>query len=146
MADDIVRHITKSEDFTERRKTARLDVAIKVHYLVKRQTADGFEAIKNAVTKDISLGGCLLLVAEDIQIGSELELEILLGETDSEALRIKGRILRLNRQEHGLYEYGIAFDSISKETRRLFADYFFAKMYEMIGLSEWPTDRKTKQA
>jgi c-di-GMP-binding flagellar brake protein YcgR len=137
---DILRHITKSEDFIEQRKTARLDVPIKIEY-----RALSTENRAQAVSKDISVGGCLLLVSEELPINSELELQIFLGETESEALKIKGRIVRLNRQEKELYEYGIAFDELSKEARRLFADYFFAKMYEMIGLSEWPTDRRIKK-
>lgn len=102
------------------------------------------EERKNAVTKDISAGGCLLLVSEKLPMNSELELEILLGDSASEALKLKGRLVRLNRQEKKMFEYGISFDAISKNTRRLFADYFFARMYEMIGLSEWPTDKRTK--
>lgn len=135
-----LRQITHSEDFEERRKTARLDIPIKVQYrIIGKQ-----EHIKGAVTKDVSVGGCLLIAAEDIPLNSELELEIFLGVSDEESLKIKGRIARLDRKEHELYEFGIFFDSLSKDARRLFADYFFSKMYEMIGLSEWPTDRRAK--
>ena len=86
------------------------------------------------------------MVTEELPINSEVELQIFLGSSESEALKIKGRIARLNRTEKDLYEYGIAFDGLGKEARRLFADYFFAKMYEMIGLSEWPTDKSAKKA
>jgi c-di-GMP-binding flagellar brake protein YcgR len=143
---DILRHVTKSEDFNEQRKTARLDVPIKVQYrILDERRATNDERRKEAVTKDISAGGCLLLVAEELPANSEVELQIFLGESQTESLTLKGKIARLNRAEKDLYEYGIAFDSISREARRLFADYFFAKMYEMIGLSEWPTDRKAKK-
>jgi len=138
--------VTNSEDFNEKRKTARLDIPIKVQYNILdegRETKD--EGRKAAVTKDISAGGCLLLVTEELPINSEVELQIFLGDTESEALKIKGNISRLNRTEKDLYEYGISFAEISKEARRLFADYFFAKMYEMIGLPEWPTDRRLKK-
>jgi c-di-GMP-binding flagellar brake protein YcgR len=145
---DIVRHITHSEDFTEHRKAARLDVPIKVEYRVLHLKGEGGapqEEARGAVTKDVSAGGCLLLVTEDIPVDSEVELQIFLGDTESESLTLKGRVVRLNREERDIHEYGISFADMSKEARRLFADFCFAKMYEMIGLSEWPTDRRIKK-
>ncbi|MFH1791753.1 MAG: PilZ domain-containing protein [Candidatus Omnitrophota bacterium] len=138
----VLRQVTKSEDFVERRKTARLDVAIRVEYKV----LGVHDSAKGTVAKDISTGGCLLVASEDIAPGSDVELQILLGDSESEALRLKGKIVRLNRKEGGVYEYGISFDALSSEARRLFADYFFAKMYEMIGLPEWPTYKKKKNS
>lgn len=139
--EDILRHLTNSQDFVEQRKAARLDVAVKVQYKVTGNQ----DCPKEAVTKDISQGGCLLVTGEDIPLNSEVELEISLGEAEQEALKLRGRIIRLNRATKGLYEFGISFAEISSEARRLFADYFFAKMYELIGLSEWPTDKRTKR-
>ena len=137
---DILRHVTNSEDFNEKRKTARLDIPIKITYKVL-----GEDENKAAVTKDMSAGGCLILTTEKLPENTEVGLDISLGESDSEALMLKGRIVRLNREEKGLYEYGISFKDLSKDARRLFADFCFARMYEMIGLPEWPTDRKLKK-
>lgn len=134
---NILKSLTHSEDFIEQRKTVRLDIPIKVEYRI--QTT---EDKKSAVTKNVSAGGCLLLVAEELPEGAELELDIMLGEGESEALKLKGKILRINRHEEGLFEYGISFGETGKEARRLFADFCFAKMYEMIGLSEWPTKKR----
>lgn len=145
--------ITGTEDFEERRKTARLDMAIEVRYCVLgegvRSLSEGRaepprRGRKDARTKNVSAGGCLLLTKEELPVNSQLELQIFLDEGEHEALTLQGRIARLNREGKGSYEYGIAFDELSKEARRLFADYFFAKMYDMIGLSEWPTNRKVK--
>ena len=84
------------------------------------------------------------MAAEELKIGSSVELEILLGESESEFLNLTGSIVRLNRQEGRFFEYGIAFSHMGKEARRLFADFCFGKMYEMIGLSDWPTDKRNK--
>jgi len=136
-----LRYATESQDFKELRKTARLDIPIKIRYAVIGKGATP----KGAVTKDISQGGCLLVVTEKLPIKSELELEVLLGEDGTEALRLRGRVVRLNRHERGLYEYGMVFNNLSSEGRRLFADYCFAKMYDMIGLNEWPTDKRNRK-
>ena len=117
------------KDFLEQRKTARLDVSIQAN-------------LKGAVTKNISVGGCLLLTTEDLSLGTILEMEMRLQGETGNLLSIKGEIVRLNRAEKGLYEYGIAFENLSKEKREIFANYFFKKMYEMIGLKEWPTDTR----
>ncbi len=140
-APTVLRQITHSEDFNELRKTARLDVPIKVQYKI----IGGEGNHKGAVTKDMSAGGCLLLVTEELSLNSDVALQIFLGDNESEALKLKGKITRLNRAEKDLYEYGIAFNELSRETRRLFADYCFAKMYELIGLPEWPTDKRAKK-
>ncbi len=144
---EIVRHLTNSEDFNEQRKSARLDIPIKVQYGVigSQPAARSPEEKKAGLTKDISPGGCLLLATEELAKNTRIELVILLGGTRDEALKLKGKIVRLNRKAAGLYEYGISFIEMGMEERLLFADYFFAKMYEMTGLSEWPTDRRMKK-
>lgn len=133
----VLRKVTGSGSFDERRRAARLDIPIKVRYKIKEEEKKS----KDGVTKNISVGGCLFLVQEELPLNSVVELEIFLGDTESESLKLKGKILRLDRKEKGLFEYGIAFNGLSSEGRRLFADYCFAKMYQMIGLPEWPTAR-----
>ena len=120
---DISQCLTESGDFQERRKTARLDVPIRVEYKIIGRK----ESPKAAVTKNVSAGGCLFLTTEELPVGLEVELQVFLGETETEALKLKGRIARLNRAEKDLYEFGIVFDALSNETCRLFANYFLAK-------------------
>lgn len=133
------------EDYQERRKSARLDIPIKVAYKVVGKKIGDDVSVKGAITKNISSGGCLLLVEEEIPEASMIELEIFLGENEKDVLRLQGSIVRLSRSGENAYEYGISFNEISREAKRLFADFCFAKMYELIGLSEWPTDKRVKK-
>ncbi len=126
-------------DYSERRKSARLDIPLDVRY---RVLENGLHE-KNAITKNVSAGGCLLMSDESICDGTKLELDIMLGQ-GGESLRICGTIVRSLKGEGRCMEYGIAFDEMSRDAKRLFADYCFAKMYEMIGLSDWPTARAGK--
>lgn len=126
------------EDGFERRKTARLDIPLDVRY----KTVDEGVGAKRALTRNMSAGGCLLLSNEKISTGTRLELDIMLGD-GSESLRICGVVVRKSGKGKE-FEYGIAFDEMSREAKRLFADFCFAKMYEMIGLSDWPTSRQKK--
>jgi len=139
---DILQYVTKSVDFVERRRTARLNASVKTRWFTVG--AEGIQqeqdySVNEAVVRDISLGGCLLLATQELGLNSEIGLEIFLRQTDS--VKVFGRVLRLSRAEGGLFEYGITFSNVDKETRRIFADYFFTKMYELTGLSSWPTDK-----
>jgi len=134
--ESVLRHLTGTSEFEERRKAARLDIPLQVEYMIKGRRAEGFE---RALTKDVSAGGCLLLAKEEIPPDSVLDLKIFLGEKEEETILLKGGIVRLNSSQGGFYEYGVVFDGLSAEARRMFADFCFAKMYEMIGLANWPT-------
>jgi c-di-GMP-binding flagellar brake protein YcgR len=128
------------DEFIERRKAARLDIPIRVDYIVHGSNSSDQKI--PATTKNISAGGCLLVAEEKIDLGSLIELHVFLGDGDAEALRLNGTVVRPGRAAKGVYEYGISFSGMSSGARRLFADFCFAKMYEMVGLPDWPTDRK----
>ncbi len=124
----------------ERRRSARLDIPIEVVYSVS-----GSGENRAAKSSNISAGGCLLITEEELPADSLIDLEILLGDSGGESLKIRGHIVRASESSTGRHEYGIAFENISNEARRLFADFCFARMYEFIGLSDWPTDRTKKK-
>ncbi len=136
----VLRQVTGATDFDERRKTARLDIPLKVEYVVKKDVMS--EAAHDAKTKDVSVGGCLLLTNEELPIDSMVEIKLFLGTSETEALILQGRVVRLSNKNKTTYEHGIAFDEMCSEARRLFADFCFAKMYEMIGLTNWPTEKR----
>jgi len=136
----VLRQVTRSEDFLEQRKPARLDISIKARYKV---SAKG-KTLKDALTKNVSAGGCLVLATEEIPVDSEVEVTLFLNKTGSDELALKGKIVRSSSVKEGLYEYGVSFSPLTKEERTVFADFCFSKMYEMIGLSEWPTDRRSE--
>lgn len=123
----------------ERRKAARLDIPIKVQYRVT-----SLEEVKEAVTRNISAGGCLLLAGEALEVGLCVELSIFLGASETESLVLNGKIVRQMSLDNGRNEFGVEFENMSRDARHLFAEFCFARMYEMIGLSGWPTDRSQK--
>lgn len=128
--------------FDERRKTSRLDLCAPVRYC--KATSEG-GIFKESVTKDVSAEGCLLLVAEKMRKNTTLKLELYLSDGNRAAMELEGKVVRLNRSEDGLYEYGIEFSSVKREDRKRFAEYCFQKMYEKVGLVDWPTDRNGKK-
>lgn len=131
------KNVTLTDENMERRKSARLDIPIKVMYRTVGTKGD-------AATKNISAGGCLLALPEALPLNSEIDLDVILGDSEQEVLSLRGQIVRCVKQGPDLYEHGVSFAGMSPGARRLFADFCFAKMYEMIGLNEWPTDKRTK--
>lgn len=142
----VLRRAVNSDDLSEQRKNARLDLPLKVRYKVINEAGENKNDNELSVAaKNISVNGCLLLTTENIPINSMVRLEIFLDESESAILTLEGRIVRLERAENGLYEFGIFFTAVNKDARRIFADFCFSRMYEMVGLNEWPTDQRGKK-
>lgn len=129
-----------NDEFTERRRHARLNLSMKVDYKV---TSTG-EGQRSTLSRDMSLGGVLLLVSEKMDAGTPLELEIYLSEIDNQPVKTRGEVIwqgELGEREEGYYHTGIAFSGIKEEDKKRFADFCFSQMYELVGLPDWPTKR-----
>lgn len=135
----VVRYVTGAVDLMERRRAARLDVPLKVQYKLLND-----KNVKEGATRNISASGCLVLMEDKYPVGSLLELKIFFDKRRSKPLALDAKIVRLNRAEGGLHEYGMAFNKVEKEQRKLFADFCFTKMYERIGLLDWSADKGVK--
>jgi len=127
---NILKEVMSSKDFVELRRSSRLNIPLKTRY----KLVGKHQRQKHATIKNIAARGCLLLVMEKLPLKSEVEFEIFLGGSKSVSLKVKGSIVRFRCVKKGLYEYGISFATLSPESRRLFTDFCFAKMYEMTGL------------
>jgi c-di-GMP-binding flagellar brake protein YcgR len=123
------RQILSSGVATERRSVSRFDVDASVKY----RRADG-GVKRDAVTKDISADGCLLLISERIPENASLDMEIYLPDGKPAPIYISGNVVRVNKSEGKLYECGVSFENIPAEYKRRFADHCFAKMYEALGI------------
>jgi len=123
-------------DYREKRKAARLDIPIRVEYSSHALKGSS----RAAHTKNISAGGCLLVTSEELPIDSVVELDIYVGEHGVEPIKLTGSIVR-EAKCGGQFEYGISFAQMNLDAKKKFADFCFSKMYELIGLSKWPTAR-----
>jgi c-di-GMP-binding flagellar brake protein YcgR len=125
------------DGFEEKRKTARLNVSVEVRYRVTR----GGDEVRDCTARDISAGGCLLRAREELPAGTAIELDIILDGTGKGSLKLRGEVVRLEDKGGGEYEAGIAFERLDERSLSILVKYCFKKMYEMIGLPEWPTSR-----
>lgn len=128
------------EEFIERRKHARLNLSMKVDYKVSSLG----EEPKSTISRDISLGGVLLLVKERMDTGTPLELDIYLTEEETKPIKTKAQVIwqgELGEKAEGFYHTGISFSEIKEKDKKRFADFCFSQMYEMVGLPDWPTKK-----
>lgn len=123
----IFKDLTASPKLEERRKSARLPAELKTRF-----EAFGGAVFRETVTKNISIGGCLLVSDCDLPIGSKLSLIVELGRVK---ILVNGTVKRLAMSHRDRFEFGVEFEEMSSDTRRVFADYCFEKMYEATGLS-----------
>lgn len=133
----LLSHLTKSVGFVERRQFSRLEVSVGVTYKVV-----GNEK-KEATVSDISAGGCLLLVKEDIPINSRLTLALFLDNPKESPLLMTGSVVRLTRHTEETYEFGVKVDPMGQIHYNRLVKFCFEKMYEKTGLANWPTARTT---
>ena len=83
----------------ERRKYARLDLALTVSYRVLGQTGIQSADPREAVSSDVSIGGLRLMTPTALANGTMLELEILLGEEPDpvKANRVMQAMLKMKK-------------------------------------------------
>ena len=133
----VLRQLTSSVNFKEQRKTARFEAVLRASYWL----GNGPKQELIGITKDLSVGGCLLIATRDAPIETPVKMEIYLDDNNSNTMYATGRIVRMHAKGSALTEYGIEFDELSNQNQKTFEKYCFEKMYKMVGLKEWPTRR-----
>jgi len=133
----LLRKVTLSQDFNELRKSARLEESLMVRYCIQGKN----RASKKAAIKNISLGGCLLVVTEKLSPKDVLDLNIVFNA--KKTLSFEGNIVRLAHEEDGgVFQYGVFFKEPDQQAKTEFSRYCFKKMYDRVGLKNWPTQRR----
>ena len=113
-----------ADDFKEKRKFSRLNLSVLVDYKIVHK-----DSSESGNTKNISAGGICLIVYEDIEIGSQLKLNIYLPEQDFPLLA-EGRVVWkddfiVGDDNRIRFEVGIEFIKIDERDRQVIANYVF---------------------
>ncbi|MBI4652391.1 PilZ domain-containing protein [Candidatus Desantisbacteria bacterium] len=122
------------ESVKNRRKASRLDVPINLKYRIKEEDKNiqSTAYLIDALIKDISYNGCLLLTNETLPLNTAIELLIPSVQFECETINVEGQIIRTNNKN----EYGISFKPLQKENIKSFGDIFFYNMYKKVGLEK----------
>ena len=116
----------------ERRKFARLDLALTVSYRVIGAGGAQPEDPRDAVSSDISLGGVRLMTPGPLENGTLLALEILLGDDEDRPIKAEGEVMWQNKISPTSYETGVMIKNMQGEDKSRFMQFVFDQMSKMV--------------
>lgn len=117
---------------TERRKFARLDLALTVSYKVMGQSSAHSLDPREAFASDISLGGLRLMTPTRLVNGTLLDLEILLGEEATDPINAEGEVVWQNRLSETSYETGVQIKGMPAIDKKRFMEFVFDQMAKVV--------------
>ena len=115
----------------DRRKFARLDLALTVSYKVAGQTAGHPMDPREAVSSDVSLGGLRLMTPARLENGTMLDLEIILGE-EGKPISAEGEVMWQNKISETSYETGVMIKRMPDEDKSEFMKFVFDQMSKVV--------------
>lgn len=116
-----------------RRKYARLDIALTVSYAVEG-VAGELSDYAEATSSDISAGGLRLMTPTALAAGSHLDLEIFLGEDPSNKIQAKGEVAWQNKISPTSFETGVILSHMENDAKKKFMEFVFDQMSRLVGL------------
>ena len=115
----------------DRRKYARLDLALTVSYKVAGQAAGHPLDPREAVSSDVSLGGLRLMTPTRLENGTMLDLEIALGE-EGKPISAEGEVMWQNKISETSYETGVMIKRMPDEDKSEFMKFVFDQMSKVV--------------
>ena len=121
------------ENANNRRKYARLDIALTVSYAIEGVGGELSEYAE-AVSSDISATGLRLMTPTFLSAGSRLDLEIYLGEEEAPPLHAKGEVVWQNKISPTSFETGILIQHMDNDAKKRFMQFVFDQMSRFVGI------------
>ena len=116
----------------ERRKYARLDLAITVSYRVAGQSGTQSVDPREAISSDISAGGLRLMTPTPLDNGTMLELEMLLGDQEVNPVRAEGEVVWQNKISDTSFETGVMIKGMPEADKKRFMEFVFDQMSKVV--------------
>lgn len=116
----------------ERRKFARLDLALTVSYQVVGQSAGQPINPREAVSSDISLGGLRLMTPVPLPNGTLLDLEIIIGDEGANPISADGEVVWQNKISNVSFETGVMIRGMPAADKKRFMEFVFDQMAKIV--------------
>ena len=117
----------------DRRKYARLDIALTVSYAMESSSGKISEYAE-AVSSDISAGGLRLMTPTALEVGAHLDLEIFLGEDPENKIHSKGEVMWQTKISNTSYETGVFLSHMDIDDKKKLLGFVFDQMSRLVGL------------
>lgn len=116
----------------DRRKFARLDLALTISYKVVGRASDQPLDPREAISADVSLGGVRLMAPSKLENGTILELEIFMGEDDTNPLNGEGEVVWQQKISETSYETGVMIKGMPIDDKSRFMQFVFDQMAKVV--------------
>ncbi len=118
-------------DLDNRRRFARLDLALSVSYSIKG-SSETVQNPREALSSDISAGGVRLMTPHSMKPGDLLDLIIELEGNDGDPLQAVGEVVWQNKISNTSYETGVTITEMPTSDRSRFMQFVFDQMSKII--------------
>lgn len=118
---------------SNRRKFARLDIALSVTYAVEGSTGETSEYAE-AISSDISAGGLRLMAPTPLENGARLDLEIFIGAEEAPPIHAKGEVVWQNKISDISFETGVVINQMDNDAKKRFMAFVFDQMSKFVGI------------
>ncbi len=121
-----------AEKGAERRKFARLDLALTVSYKIAGESRAVPADPREAISSDVSLGGLRLMTPAVLANGTLLDLEIVLGEDESSPIKASGEVMWQNKISETSFETGVMIKGMPNDDKSRFMQFVFDQMTKVV--------------
>lgn len=121
-----------ADNASDRRKFARLDLALTVSYRILDRDAPAVVDPREAVSSDVSLGGLRLMTPGPIANGTRLALEIFTGEEGSHPISAEGEVVWQSKMSNLNYETGVMIKTMPNSEKKRFMEFVFDQMVKVV--------------
>lgn len=119
-------------DGKERRKYARLDIALTVSYATVNREGQ-VSAYAEAMSSDLSASGLRLMTPTPLENGATLDLEIYTPGSDEEPIRASGEVVWQSQITPTSFETGTIIKHMEEKDKKRFLGFVFDQMSRFVG-------------
>jgi len=115
----------------EKRKFARLDLALTVSYAVIDPAGQPVDP-REALSSDISAGGVRLMTPTPLEVGATIDLNIFLAEQEDNPVKAKGEVVWQTKISSTSFETGVVIKEMPDEDKKRFMSFVFDQMSKVV--------------
>lgn len=119
-------------DQDNRRRFARLDIALSVSYAIMN-SGGGASEMAEAMSSDISAGGLRLMTPAPLPNGATLDLEISMNGEEETKIHASGEVVWQSQIAEDSYETGAIIKHMDDSDKKLFMGFIFDQMSRLVG-------------
>ena len=121
--------------FPNKRRHARLDIALSVSYAVRAAGGEVSE-LAEAMSSDISAGGLRLMTPTSLNPGMLLDLEITIDGDEGNPIQASGEVVWQNQISETSFETGTIIKYMQESDKQRFMGFVFDQMSRVMGTAE----------